>query len=95
MAFIGICPYLKDSREVRSVVCECAKFTFPDKYARRDVLYGVCGHPTAWMDCAFKKALDAYYYERKFSCERKGIVRKNRSNEEQSNAEGKKKNQRA
>lgn len=68
MAYTGICPYLKDARSSEINVCECAKFTFPDKVARREVLYGYCGHPTEWKNCMFKKVLDGYY-ERKYEKE--------------------------
>lgn len=66
MAFAGMCPYLKDAKSVERTVCECARFTFPDRIIRREILYGYCGHPTAWKECPFKRALDNYY-ERKFS----------------------------
>lgn len=66
MAFTGICPYLKESRGFDKTVCECAKFTFPDKVARRDILYHYCGHPTEWENCTFKAVMDAYY-ERKYA----------------------------
>ncbi len=61
MAFAGTCPYLKDSRNAESTICECARFTFPDKKSRRDVLYKYCGHPTGWQQCTFKAVLDDYY----------------------------------
>lgn len=70
MAFEGMCPYLKSSEGSGMAVCECAKFQFPDKHVKRDVLYGLCGHPTEWMSCRFKKALDRFYYERKFQGEK-------------------------
>ena len=47
-------------------ICECARFTFPDKGTRREVLYGVCGHPSAWRACPFKLAMD-HHYDRKYS----------------------------
>ncbi len=47
-------------------LCECAGFNFPDKPARREILYGLCGHPTEWEKCHFKIAMDHYYYDRKF-----------------------------
>lgn len=66
MAFAGMCPYLKNTKTVEVTVCECARFTFPDRQARRDVLYGCCGHPDAWRQCIFKVAMDGYY-ERKYA----------------------------
>ena len=73
MAFAGMCPYLKDARSSDRTVCECAKFTFPDRGSRREVLYSYCGHPTGWKECTFKAVLDRYY-ERKFSGEAEEIV---------------------
>ena len=66
MAFTGICPYLKDSRDSKRTVCECAKFTFPDKLSRRELLYGFCGHPTEWHNCTFKAIMDRFY-DRKYA----------------------------
>ena len=71
MAIAGTCPYLKCIKESNSVCCECANFKFPDKYARRDVLYGFCAHPANYKSCTFKQVMDKYYYERKYSCEKK------------------------
>lgn len=66
MAFAGMCPYLKDARSCERTICECAKFTFPDRVTRREVLYGYCGHPTKWKECTFKLIMDRYY-DRKYS----------------------------
>lgn len=68
MAFTGMCPYLRNTKKVEVTICECAKFTFPDRQARRDVLYGYCGHTDAWKTCPFKLTMDKYY-ERKFNGE--------------------------
>ena len=68
MAYCGMCPYLKDARSPERTICECARFTFPDKLSRRDLLYGVCGHPTAWKECTFKAIMDKYY-DRKYSAQ--------------------------
>ena len=68
MAFTGMCPYLKDARSMERTICECARFTFPDKISRREVLYGMCGHPSAWRACPFKLAMD-HHYDRKYSPE--------------------------
>ena len=65
MAFAGVCPYLKDAKDSSRTVCECARFTFPDKAARREVLYGYCGHPSGWKNCTFKMVMDNYY-DRKY-----------------------------
>ena len=66
MAFAGMCPYLKNTKQSDGAVCECARFTFPDKQSRRDVLYGYCGHPDAWRKCMFKLIMDRYY-DRKYA----------------------------
>ena len=71
MAFAGMCPYLKDARSPERTVCECARFTFPDKATRRELLYGVCGHPSAWKECTFKAIMDRHY-DRKYATEEKG-----------------------
>lgn len=63
-----MCPYIKDMRNSTRTVCECAKFTFPDKISRRSIIYGYCAHPTAWKTCPLKQTLDAYY-ERVYSSE--------------------------
>ena len=73
MAFAGMCPYLKDARSCERTICECAKFTFPDRIARREVLYKYCGHPTGWRNCTFKAVMDSYY-ERKYSPESEDVV---------------------
>ena len=66
MAFAGMCPYLKEARDSDRTICECARFTFPDRVARREVLYGFCGHPDNWKECTFKAIMD-HYYDRKYS----------------------------
>ena len=54
-------------------ICECARFTFPDRQSRRDILYGYCGHPSAWRACPLKLAMDNYY-ERKYAAkDNKGL----------------------
>lgn len=72
LAFTGMCPYLKEAKSVERTVCECARFTFPDKMTRREILYGYCGHPTAWGSCPLKVAMDNFY-ERKFENDRRKI----------------------
>ncbi len=68
MAFTGMCPYLKDARSMERTICECARFTFPDKLTRREILYGFCGHPSAWRQCPLKLAMD-HHYDRKYGLE--------------------------
>ena len=69
MAIAGTCPYLKKVSDGKNISCECAKFSFPDRIARRDLLYGFCAHPTEFKNCVLKQSMDKYYYERKFKCE--------------------------
>ncbi len=73
MAFAGMCPYLKDARSCERTICECARFTFPDKISRRELLYGYCGHPTKWKSCTFKTIMDKFY-ERKYSSGDDGVA---------------------
>ena len=76
LAIVGTCPYLKECKRTGRVDCECMQFTFPDKIAKRQVLYGYCGHPTDWKNCFFKWVMDHYYYERKYSGEKKTVGNK-------------------
>ena len=66
LAFVGMCPYIKDMRSLKKNICECATFTFPDRKARRDIVYKYCAHPDNWMECPLKKAMDGFY-DRKHS----------------------------
>ncbi len=76
MAFAGVCPYLKNIKDANTTVCECARFTFPDREAKRDVLYRYCGHTDAWKECPFKMVMDKYY-DRKYSADGEpSVVRK-------------------
>ena len=68
MAIVGVCPYFKKVSDGKKICCECAKFSFPDQIARRDLLYGFCAHPTAYENCILKQSMDKYYYERKYNC---------------------------
>ena len=70
MAIAGMCPYFKKIPDDKKITCECAKFTFPDRIARRDLLYGFCAHPTAYKNCILKQSMDKYYYERKYDIEK-------------------------
>lgn len=80
MAFTGMCPYLKDMRSLERTVCECAKFTFPDKACRREILYGFCGHPTGWRACPFKLAMD-HHYDRKYAPISEGELKRKNTRE--------------
>ncbi len=62
---VGICPYFIRDRGKGLVYCECARFRFPDRMARREIVYRFCAHPTGYKSCALKQALD-HYYERKY-----------------------------
>ena len=62
---IGICPYYQRDRGNGVVCCECARFHFPDKVARREIVYGFCAHPDNFKKCAIKQAMD-HYHERKY-----------------------------
>ena len=57
----GMCPYFMRDRGGGKVYCECATFKFPDKEARRDIVYRFCAHPTGYNDCPLKQAMDGYY----------------------------------
>ena len=61
----GICPYFDRERGKGVVYCECARFKFPDKGSRREIVYRYCAHPEGYKSCMLKKALD-HYYERKY-----------------------------
>ena len=62
----GICPYFMRDRGKGVVYCECAKFKFPDKGSRREIVYRFCAHPEGYKACMIKQALD-HYYERKYA----------------------------
>ena len=62
----GVCPYYLRDRGNGVIYCECAKFRFPDKLARREVVYRYCAHPEHYKKCMLKQAMD-HYYERKYS----------------------------
>ena len=69
LAITGTCPYLLSEKGCTTIACEAAAFKFPDKIARREVIYGFCAHPEAYKNCFFKQVMDRFYYERKFSNE--------------------------
>ena len=62
----GICPYFDRDRGKGVVYCECARFKFPDKGSRREIIYRYCAHPEGYKLCMIKQALD-HYYERKYA----------------------------
>lgn len=62
---VGICPYYVRDRSNGLVYCECARFRFPDKPSRREIVYRYCAHPEGYKSCMLKIALD-HYYERKY-----------------------------
>ncbi len=62
---IGLCPYYVRDRGHGLLYCECARIRFPDKIARREIVYRFCAHPEGYKTCMFKQCLDNYY-ERKF-----------------------------
>ena len=64
-AMIGICPFFKQDRGNGRLSCEGGQIKFPDKGARREFIYGLCAHPTAYKTCRMGIALE-HYYERKY-----------------------------
>lgn len=63
----GVCPYFIRDRGKGVIYCECARFHFPDKLARREIVYTYCAHPTGYKQCVLKHAMDGFYrrkYER-------------------------------
>lgn len=63
---LGICPYFCRERSHGVVYCEGARLKFPDRDARREILYRFCAHPEGYKTCMLKQALD-HYYERKYA----------------------------
>ena len=63
---VGMCPYFQRERGGGLVYCECAKFRFPDKISRREIVYGFCAHPDNYKSCAIKQTMD-HFYERKYN----------------------------
>lgn len=61
------CPFYKSEKGLR-LRCELGTLVFPDKVARRAVVYEYCAHPTNWKNCMLCKVL-ADYYERKETTE--------------------------
>ena len=65
MPIAGVCPYYRYEK-AGVTYCECGELRFPDRAARRSVVYGYCAHPSAYHKCPLKHAMDGYY-ERSFS----------------------------
>lgn len=57
----GMCPYFRKEHSGGKVYCECATLRFPDKEARREIVYRFCAHPTGYNACPLKQAMDGYY----------------------------------
>lgn len=68
MPIAGTCPYFQREKGDGYTYCECARFRFPDKQARRDIVYKYCAHPDGYEGCVIKQAMDQFY-ERKYSGE--------------------------
>ena len=65
MAIDVMCPYYR--YEKRGIMfCECGELKFPDRIARREIVYAYCAHPTNFEQCPFNRMLENYY-ERKFN----------------------------
>lgn len=73
MSGVGVtCPYYRREREKKGedksgmgyMYCEMARFSFPDKQARRNLLYKYCcknGVSDTGEKCTVKEILDIYY----------------------------------
>ena len=68
MPIAGTCPYFQREKGDGYTYCECARFRFPDKQARRDIVYKYCAHPDGYERCVIKQTMDQFY-ERKYSGE--------------------------
>ena len=60
MPVAGACPYFRYEKG-GVTYCECGELRFPDRKARREVVYSLCAHPTDFTTCPFKHAMDGYY----------------------------------
>ena len=60
MPVAGACPYFRYEKS-GITYCECGELRFPDRLARREIVYSYCAHPSAFRACPFKRALDGYY----------------------------------
>ena len=66
MPIAGTCPYFQREKGDGYTYCECARFRFPDKQARRDIVYQYCAHPDGYRACVIKQTMDQFY-ERKYN----------------------------
>ena len=57
----GVCPYFIRDRGRGVIYSECARFHFPDKLARREIVYTYCAHPSGYRQCVLKQAMDGFY----------------------------------
>ena len=62
MPVTGYCPFY-GHEEKGKTFCEAACIRYPDNLARREVIYALCAHPTAWNTCRLYQML-VHYYER-------------------------------
>ncbi len=60
MPIKGMCPYYRYEK-AGVTYCACGSFHFPDREARRAVVYAYCAHPTNFAKCPFKCAMDDFY----------------------------------
>jgi hypothetical protein len=60
MPIAAMCPYFRYEK-AGVTHCECGELRFPDRKARREVLYRYCAHPTDYGACPLKRAMDGYY----------------------------------
>ncbi len=75
----GVCPYFIRDRGRGVIYCECARFHFPDRLTRREIVYTYCAHPTGYRQCVLKQAMDGFYrrkYERTDAADREEAQRR-------------------
>ena len=60
MPLAAMCPYFRYEK-AGITHCECGDLRFPDRKARRDMVYRYCAHPTDYGACPLKRAMDGYY----------------------------------
>ncbi len=77
----GICPYFRKEQSGGKVYCEGATLRFPDRQARRDIVYRFCAHPDGYNDCPLKQALDGYYARKYAREDARGTARSGRDGE--------------
>lgn len=54
------CPFFRRERD-QYAYCEMCRFRFPDKQARRDILFTYCSDPVKYQECMLYKTLQSYY----------------------------------